>query len=476
MSRTLIESIEAAAGSAPALADEERELDYHELRSEVRRVATAIREEYGVGQHLLLRVPMRVESVLTLLGISYSGNVPVPIDPMAPADVVEYMRSKCGSPAPLEPMAPTAYLHRDEMEPAIAAHSAAVLFTSGTSGFPKGVVISQTNLTSACEAISEYLAYDEHRSAAVVLPLHYSYALLSQVCCLLSVGGFVRLFENFRNPFKFAKVAEEKALRTFCGVPSTYVGLVMAHRMKKLYVPSVRILCSAGDAMDRERYAEVKEIFPNATFFNNYGMTEASPRIAWISDRNPRFHESTCGRPMRGVEVEVINPETHAPVPEGDFGVLALRGPNVTSGYIGDPERTAEAFTEDGYLISGDIAALEDGYITLRGRADDLFNVAGEKVAPVEVERVLDTCPGIAESAVIGVADETYGAVPIAFAKLDGELSWGDVQQFLKGRLPQIKWPRRLYEVHSLPRTPNGKLQRRDLSADATDIVVREVA
>jgi acyl-coenzyme A synthetase/AMP-(fatty) acid ligase len=475
MSRTLIESIEAAAGSAPALADEERELDYRELRSEVRRIATAIREEYGVGHHLMLRVPMLAESVLTLLGISYSGNIPVPIDPMAPDDVVEYMRSKCGSPAPLAPMAPTAYLHRDEMERAIVADTAAVLFTSGTSGFPKGVLISQKNLTSACEAISEYLAYAEYRSAAVVMPLHYSYALLSQVFCMLKVGGFVRLFANFRNPFKFAKVVEEKALHTFCGVPSTYVGLVMTHRMKKLHIPSVRILCSAGAAMDRARYAEVKEIFPNATFFNNYGMTEAAPRISWISDRDPRFHEPTCGRPMRGVEVKVVDPKTHAPVSDGDFGVLVLRGPNVTCGYIGDPERTEEAFTEDGYLISGDIAALQDGYIALRGRADDLFNVAGEKVAPLEVERVLDACPGIAESIVVGVADETYGAVPIAFAKLDGELSWGDMQQFLKGRLPQIKWPRRLYEVRSLPRTPNGKLQRRGLSADATDIVVREV-
>lgn len=476
MNVPVLEAIEAVADHQPALADDERHLDYGELRSELKRIARALSDRFGSGRYLLVRAPMRADFVLTFLGILYSGNVPVPVNPEAPDEEIEYMRDKCEAPPVLDPLVPSDYASLEPLPECIPIATACVIFTSGTSGHPKGVVISQTNLSSACDAIADYLGYHEHRSAAVVLPLHYSYALLSQVCCQLYAGGFVRLFSSFRNPIRFARIVEDLGLRTFCGVPSTFVGLVMTHRMKAIQMPSVRVLCSAGAAMDRSRYEEVTEIFPNATFFNNYGMTEASPRISWISDQDPRFDEPTCGRPMRGVEIVILDPVTHEPVSEGDEGVVGVRGPNITAGYLNDPERTAEAFTRDGFLLSGDIGRRDGDYLFLRGRADDLFNVAGEKVAPIEIERVLDGCPGIEQSAVIGVSDDLYGSVPIAFLRLTGEVKARDVDHFLKGRLPQVKWPRRLYEVRSFPTTPNGKLMRRRLSPEDASRVIREIS
>ena len=471
----LLQAIEAAPEDDRALADDDRSLSYGELRSEIRRVARWVIQRHGRGRYLLLRAPVRADSIVTLLGVLYGGNIPVPVDPEASEEMMDYMRGKCGTDAVVGPLSTPEYADLAPLDEPTSTETAMVLFTSGTSGYPKGVLISQQNLSHSCDAISEYLDYRTHRSAAVVLPLHYSYALLSQVCCQLYVGGYVRLFPSFRNPLRFARIVEEEGIQTFCGVPSTYVGLVTTHGMSPLHMPSVRVLCSAGAAMDRGRYETVKEIFPNATFFNNYGMTEAAPRLSWISDRDPRFHEPTCGRAMRGVELQIIDPESQEPLEEGREGVLAVRGPNITPGYLHDPERTAEAFTREGFLISGDTARLDGGYIFLRGRKDDQFNVAGEKVAPLEIERILDRCPGVRQSAVIGVPDDAYGRVPIGFLELNGELSEREILHFLKGQLPAVKLPRRFFAVKSLPRTASGKLQRRMLAVDDATYVIREI-
>ncbi|NIP84201.1 MAG: AMP-binding protein, partial [Planctomycetales bacterium] len=264
-------------------------------------------------------------------------------------------------------------------------------------------------------------------------------------------------------------------LATFCGVPSTYQALTMFHRMSPLCMPSIRVLCSAGAAMDRARYREIQEIFPQATFFNNYGMTEAAPRISFIRDDDPRFAQPTCGRPMAGVEVKVVDPATHAPLPDGQQGVLVIKGPNITRGYLNDPEQTQAAFTQDGYLISNDIAYLDEGYIYICGRHDDIFNVAGEKVAPLEVERVLNHLPAVDVSAVCGMADDQRGMVPAAFLKLVQPVSRKELADALQGKLPAAKIPMRYFEVSGFPTTPNGKLRRKALSPDDPDYVIREI-
>jgi acyl-CoA synthetase (AMP-forming)/AMP-acid ligase II len=240
-------------------------------------------------------------------------------------------------------------------------------------------------------------------------------------------------------------------------------------------MPAVRVLCSAGAAMDQSKFAIVKTIFPNATFFNNYGMTEAAPRISYIRDDDPRFHEPTCGKPMDGVNVKIVDPETHETVADGQQGVLVVRGPNITAGYLNDPEQTKAAFTADGFLISGDIASILDGYIFIKGRYDDIFNSAGEKVAPLEIERVLNEIAAVELSAVTGVADEMRGNVPVAFLKLRHPTTRKELIAQLTGELAAAKIPQRFFEVKGFPMTPNGKLQRRRLSCDDADYVIREI-
>jgi acyl-CoA synthetase (AMP-forming)/AMP-acid ligase II len=428
---------------------------------------------HGDGRTMVIPATSSAAFVRTLLAVMWSGNVPVPVDPNLPAEALRYIREKSEAVAVLDASAlPPDGPESDRYTP---SRPALVVFTSGTSGFPKGVIVSDANLTHSCRTIAGYLDYHAYPSAAVALPLFYSYALISQVLCQLSVGGRLRLFGDMRNPLKFAAAVDAAGLETFCGVPTTYHALCTFHALRRLSMPSVRVLCSAGAAMDRTLLDATREIFPNAHFFNNYGMTEAAPRIAFIRDDDPRFGEPTCGRPMAGVEVRVIDPETERELPEREPGMLVIRGPNVTSGYLNDPEQTAHAFTASGWLKSGDMAYLDRGYIFIQGRLDDVFSSGGEKVAPLEIERALNTCPGVEASAVTGVPDAQRGMVPVAFVKAAGDLPRQQLLDHLRDRLPLSKIPLRFYRVSGFPTTANGKLQRKRLSVTDPTYVLHEL-
>jgi acyl-CoA synthetase (AMP-forming)/AMP-acid ligase II len=474
MMTTFLDALDGQDAAMPALEDDTEAITYGELRRQARRAAARV-ATYGRRQYLVIRATPTVRFVTTLLGVMYSGNVPVPVDPDLPAHALDFITAQSGAIELLNPF----QLEEIEGFPSIDRRTdtvpALILFTSGTTGRPKGVIISHANLLHSCRAISGYLGYERHRSAAVCLPLHYSYALLSQVCCQLAAGGRVRIFGDLRNPIKFSRSVNAQQLETFCGVPSTFQALSLFHAMSPLCMPTIRVLCSAGAAMDRSKLAIIKEIFPNSTFFNNYGMTEAAPRIAYIREDDPRFDEPTCGKPIEGVDVKVVDPSTFLEVPEGDTGVLVVRGPNITSGYLNDAGQTERAFTPDGYLISGDIAYIRDGYIFICGRHDDIFNSGGEKIAPLEIERALNTIDGVEMSAVTGWADEQRGAVPIAFLKLTRCLSRREVVERLSAELTHARIPARLLEVSAFPMTANGKLQRRQLSPDDPTYVIREI-
>ena len=476
MNELFLDVLERCPSGAPAVSDTTEAVTYDELLTDAGRVAALVAERHQTPGYVIVKATPTVRFVTTLLGVMYSGSTPVPVDPELPEAALDFIRAKSGAIDILHPIERSALdriapVHRSRTDAA-----ALVMFTSGTTGFPKGVLISHANLLASCRAIADYLDYKQYPSAAVGLPLHYSYALLSQVLCQLHLGGRVHLFNDLRNPLKFARTVNNLGLQTFCGVPTTYAALTSFHKLSPLEMPTVRVLCSAGATIDLSRFSLVKEIFPNALFFNNYGMTEATPRIAFCREDDPRFFEATCGRPMAGVEVKLVNPDTHERVPEREPGVLVFRGPNVTAGYLNDPEQTARAYTQDGFLISGDLAYEDRGYLFIRGRLDDTFNSGGEKVVPLEIERVLNRIEGVEMSALAGVADEERGMIPVAFLKLaSGGVTRATLIAGLARELPKSKIPQRFIEVRQFPMTSNGKLQRRRLSADDSEFVVREI-
>ncbi len=475
MTQTFLNRLDEAPGDSVAVIDDQVMITYGALRDTAMRVSAGIVDRCGSKQYVIVRAAPTARFVTTLMAVMYSGNTPIPVAGDLPPDDLEFIRRKSHAALTVDQMDVQSLKSETGRDARDASLPALVMFTSGTTGYPKGVVLSHGNILHSCEAISNYLQYTSHPSAAVVLPLHYSYALLSQVFCQLYQHGRVRLFPHLRNPLKVAREIEARKLETFCGVPSTFHALAEFHRLKPLSMRSVKILCSAGAAMNRARFAEVKEIFPEALFFNNYGMTEAAPRISYVCEADPRFDEPTCGRPMDGVEVKVVHPDTHEGLPDGEFGVLAVKGPNITSGYLNDGELTRESFTRDGYLLSGDNAYLDKGYIFLNGRRDDIFNVSGEKVAPLEIERVLNEIPAVDMSAVTGVPDPQRGMQPIAFVKLNRPATRKEIVEHIQHKLVPIKLPRRYFEVADFPMTSNGKLRRRDLSLNECRHVIREI-
>ena len=471
MSDSWIDSLNAVAATNVAVVDGRETLTYGDLRRQARQLAADLVAAYGRGHMLVLRAASNAAFVRTLLAVMWSGNVPVPVDPDLPNNALDYIQQKSLAVGVLDPVEATSSAKR-QVENYNREQPAIVVFTSGTSGFPKGVVVSDANLTHSCRTIASYLDYATFPSAAVVLPLYYSYALISQLLCQLSIGGRVRLFSDLRNPIKLAAAVEHEHLQTLCGVPSTFHALRTFHAMRPLSMPSVRVLCSAGASMETGLLASIREIFPNASFFNNYGMTEASPRIAFIRDTDPRFMEPTCGRPMAGVEVRIVDPQTEQELADRERGLLVVRGPNITCGYLNDAEQTARAFTQNGFLKSGDLAYMDDGYIFILGRYDDVFNCGGEKVAPLEIERVLNSCPGVEGSAVTGIEDEQRGMVPVAFVKVSADVRRKDLVSHLITQVSRSKIPLRYIKVSAFPTTSNGKLQRKRLSvADASYVV-----
>ncbi len=469
-----LDSLDAADPSRIALVDDERALTYGQLRDEAQAVASGLARRLGTGRFLLVPAERTVGFVRLLCAIAYSGNVAVPIDPLAPEALISQLAAPCGDWALVTPEEAEAHRgpgldRRDTALPAL------VLFTSGTSGVPKGVVVSQANLAHSVRAIGAYLNYGDYPSAAIVLPLHYSYALLSQLFCMLAVGGRSRLFASLRNPIKFARAVNDLELQTFCGVPTTYQALCTMRRLTPISMPTVRVICSAGAAMDRSLLPEIRQVFPSAVFFDNYGMTEATPRVSFIRDDDSRFGEPTCGRPIAGLEIRVLDEVTLAPLPDGQQGIIAVRGPNVFAGYLNDPKATAAAFTSDGLLLSADLGYLRDGYLYVVGRRDDVFNVGGEKVAPLEIERVLATHANVEACAISGLEDPQRGMVAAAYVKLRQPTLRRVLVEFLSSRLPAAKVPSRFFEVTEFPMTANGKLQRSRLSPNDASLAVREI-
>ena len=466
--------LDAADPSRIALVDDERAVTYGQLRDEAQVVASGLTRRFGTGRFLLLPAERTVGFVRLLCAIAYSGNVAVPIDPLAPEALISQLAEPCGDWALVT--VDEAEAHRGPgLDRRDAALPALVLFTSGTSGVPKGVVVSQSNLAHSVQAIGAYLNYQDYPSAAIVLPLHYSYALLSQLFCMFAVGGRSRLFASLRNPLKFARAVNELELQTFCGVPTTYQALCTMRRLTPISMPAVRVICSAGAAMDRGLLPEIRQIFPSAVFFDNYGMTEATPRVSFIRDDDPIFGEPTCGQPIAGLEIRVLDEVTLATLPDGEQGIIAVRGPNVFAGYLNDPKATAAAFTSDGLLLSADLGYLKCGYLYVVGRRDDVFNVGGEKVAPLEIERVLATHANVEACAISGLEDAQRGMVAAAYIKLRQPTLRRVLVEFLSSRLPAAKVPSRYFEVTEFPMTANGKLQRSRLSPNDSSLAVREI-
>ena len=337
---------------------------------------------------------------------------------------------------------------------------AAILYTSGTTGRSKGAMLSHDNLLSNADALAETWRFTGDDVLLHALPIFHAHGLFVAANVLLRVGGRMIFLPKFDVDTVIAHLPQATSMM---GVPTFYTRLLGDPRFGRDLTAHMRLFISGSAPL----LAETHRAFETRTghrILERYGMTETT-----MSTSNPYDGErraGTVGFPLPGVEARISHAETGKVLPQGEIGILEVRGPNVFKGYWRMPEKTAEEFRNDGFLITGDIAMIDaDGYVTIVGRAKDLVISGGYNVYPKEVETEIDALQGVLESAVIGVPHADFGEAVVAVVVLEGgqDLSPEAIQSALRVRLTNYKLPKAVEFVDELPRNAMGKVQKNAL-------------
>jgi len=345
---------------------------------------------------------------------------------------------------------------------------AVILYTSGTTGKPKGAMLSHGNLISNVLACREAIKANRRDSVICMLPLFHSFA--ATVCMLLPlyVGGKVVLMKSAR-PFKRTiRAILKNKVRIFVGIPSLYNILnevklprIIDSPLMRFLLP-IRLCISGAAALPAPTWERFQKRF-KVSLLEGYGLTEASPVVSLNPYRGVN-RGGSVGLPLKEVKVNIVN-EKGEGLDVGEVGEILVKGPNVMQGYLNNPEATNEAL-KDGWLYTGDLGKKDkDGYVYIVGRKKDMINVRGLNVYPREIEDLLYQHPKVREAAVIGIYDYHKGEVPKGFVVLkEGErISERELILYLRENLASYKVPRSIEFRQSLPKNTTGKILKRIL-------------
>lgn len=353
----------------------------------------------------------------------------------------------------------TYHLHAspDHLEPSAPA---TIVYTSGTTGRPKGVTLTHGNLAVNTGAIIKYLGLSADDSVVSVLPYYYSYGA-SVLHSHLAVGARVVLESSLVYPHKVAETMARERVSGFSGVSSTYALLLSRVDLTRYSLGSLRYLTQAGGPMPPALIRRLGEALPSARLFVMYGQTEATARLAYLEPEDLMRKLGSVGKAIDGVTIE-IRDQDGTGVSPGTTGEVWARGGNVMAGYWRDPEATAETL-KDGWLRTGDMGYVdEDGFLFLAGRRSDMIKTGAHRVHPQDIEEAIMELPSVLEVAVVGVDDEVLGQAVKAFVVLaqGRRLNEMQVKAYCLKQLASYKVPKHVEFVASLPRTPTGKTQR----------------
>ena len=349
---------------------------------------------------------------------------------------------------------------RDEFETAARAQNdlAAILYTSGTTGRPKGAMLSHRNLFAGVSVLHEFWAFEPGDVLLHVLPIYHVHGLFVALHLALWNGSPMWFEPRFDAQRAIALLPRS----TVCmGVPTNYVRMLGEPGLDAQACRNMRLFISGSAPLLPDTFNRFRERTGH-TILERYGMTEGGMFVS-----NPYDGERRCGtvgRPLPGVSMRVVD-EDDRPVAPGVTGAIQVKGANVFVGYWQLPDKTAEEHTADGYFKTGDLGMLsEDGYLTIVGRAKDLVITGGLNVYPKEVEEVIDRLPGVAESAVIGLPHADFGemvaAVVVRRSGAGQAVDEAGVIAAVKAQLAGFKVPRAVYFVDDLPRNSMGKVQK----------------
>jgi long-chain acyl-CoA synthetase len=342
--------------------------------------------------------------------------------------------------------------------------TAIILYTSGTTGKPKGAQLTHDNLLMQCIVGARIAGVGADDVTLGTLPFFHAFGASNIMNTGIYAGATLSLLPRF-DPVKALQLIERDGITIFAGVPTMYIAFLKAHSEGEWNVSTIRLAISGGAALPEQVLREFEEKF-GAPILEGYGLSESSPSATFNRPDRPR-KVGSIGLPVWGVELKVID-DSGAAQGTGEHGEICIRGHNVMKGYHNRPEATAETIDRDGWLHTGDIGYRdEDGYYFIVDRKKELVIRGGFNVYPREIEEVLYQHPAVAEAAVFGTPDPTMGEEVVAAVALRaGETATeADLIAFTKERVAAYKYPRRIWVMESLPKGPTGKILKLELKA-----------
>jgi malonyl-CoA/methylmalonyl-CoA synthetase len=345
---------------------------------------------------------------------------------------------------------------------------AAILYTSGTTGRSKGAMLSHDNLASNALTLVDTWRFTAHDVLIHALPIYHTHGLFVAMNTLLLAGGSMFFLPKLDADLMLQLMG--RGATTMMGVPTFYTRLLQHPGLTREATKNMRLFVSGSAPLLAETHREWTARTGHA-ILERYGMTETNMNTSnpYDGDRVP----GAVGFPLPGVSVRITEPETGAELPQGEIGMIEVKGPNVFKGYWRMPEKTASEFRADGFFITGDLGKIDArGYVFIVGRDKDLVITGGFNVYPIEVETEIDALPGVIESAVVGLphADFGEGVTAVVVAKKDAGLTEKQVIGALEERLAKFKLPKRVLFVDELPRNTMGKVQKAALRKTYGDL------
>ena len=347
---------------------------------------------------------------------------------------------------------------------------AALIYTSGSTGNPKGVMQTHQAMVFAAWSLMEYLRLSSAEKIMLVLPFAFDYGLY-QLLMSIKLGATLVVERSFTFPAQIYKRMLEEQVTVFPGVPTIFALMIATSRKKGIVFPSITRVTNTAAALSASLIPELKKIFPNALIYKMYGQTECK-RVSYLEPELIDFKPDSVGKAIPGTEVFLLSPDGEV-VEHGESGILHVRGPHVMAGYWKQPEMTATMLKNgllpgERILCTHDMFHMdEEGLLYFEGRSDDIIKTRGEKVSPLEVENVLLAISGIEEVAVIGVADDTLGQLIKAYIVASAAMEYSEKQlkKICLRNLENFMVPQSIVVLNEMPKTQNGKIDKKQLSA-----------
>lgn len=453
-----------------ALFQGQTEVSYEQLWKEINKSASWFRQNAKQGDRVIISASKNIEFVYTYFGAHLAGMICVPIDPETnetrlkriqevarPQLIIGELRNH--GEKELIPFSDVKSEREYEFDFPIDSNVADLLFTTGTTGLPKGVALTYANQMAAADNINTFIGNMADDIEMLALPISHSFGL-GRLRCVFAKGATLVLLGSFASMKKFFGEMERCHVTGFGMVPASWAYILkmsgekigqFAHQLKYIEIGSA--------FMPLENKQKLMSLLPHTRICMHYGLTEAS-RSAFISFHDDVEHLMSAGRPSPNTEIAVFSEQGKC-LTNNEDGEICVRGGHVCSDYWGLPKEEFQKDFFDGYFRTGDWGHIDDeGYIHLISRKKEIINVGGKKVSPIEVEEVLNEMEGVVESACVGVHDDVLGEVVKAFCVCSKRVDFEEVKKTMMKKLEGYKIPAFFETIESLPKTQNGKIQR----------------